>query len=218
ERTNCLLKEYEMCHDRVKNLESTIWITSGVIGIGSIGSLISIMEKAGAIKTLVLGVFVIIWVWIWWFIAKRWWDIQHTTFMRMRHIENELGLFQQRYIRYLDQNGDEEQEKCYEENLENLNYKYLGEINYRMEYDNQYKNFHKGKVKGAIICLPRSVTIIWVIYIIYSMHDWIGGESIMQVIGNVQITWWGITIILGSVFIGGLGLGVLLGLILKGRK
>ena len=39
---------------------------------------------------------------VWWLMAWRWWSIQHAIFLRMKHIEMELGLYMTRYSHWLD--------------------------------------------------------------------------------------------------------------------
>lgn len=115
-----ILEEYKLCQDSVQTLESTIWTTSGVIGIGSLGSIVAILtqfspatfflrpEKVGAITPAsmlmisLIGVVVTTTVFLWWGMAQRWWTIQHTTLRRMRHLEKRLGFNQKRYIDFRD--------------------------------------------------------------------------------------------------------------------
>lgn len=105
--TETLWHEYESCQKATQSLESIIWQTSGVIGIGSIGSLILIAnrvdtEHPSPFIVAVIGLFVVFASTIWWFMARRWWSIQHSLFMRMRHIEKRLGIHATRYLQYLD--------------------------------------------------------------------------------------------------------------------
>lgn len=102
-----LLKEYEWCRNTIQNLESLIWQTSAVIGIGSISTFILIANHTAQEHppwqvALIIGTLVSIASCIWLRMAKRWWSIQHACFLRMRHIEKELKLFQQRYVHFLD--------------------------------------------------------------------------------------------------------------------
>ena len=100
-----LLKEYELCQDSVQYLESTIWKTSAAIGIGAIGPLLIFIgqnKNPDYSNASIVGLLIFIAVLIWWKMALRWWDIQHTTFLRMRHIEEDLDLFQKRYTDFRD--------------------------------------------------------------------------------------------------------------------
>ncbi len=122
EKKQLLVEEYKLYQDSVQKLESTIWTTSGVIGIGSLGTIIAVLSQfspgmllSNAENTetvtptflfivVLIGVVVTTIVWLWWGMAQRWWTIQHITLRRMRHIEKELGLNQKRYIDYRDYN------------------------------------------------------------------------------------------------------------------
>ncbi len=101
-----LLKEYELCQNSAQSLETPIWQTSAAIGIGSIGSLILVAtaeRPLPLIPTIIIGAFVCLGSYMWLFIAKRWWSIQHTNYLRMRHIEEDLKVIcQTRYIEYRD--------------------------------------------------------------------------------------------------------------------
>jgi hypothetical protein len=57
-----------------------------------------------------VGVLVNVAACIWWHMARRWWSIQHVKFLRMRHIEESIGLYQTRYLRYLDERVDKKTE------------------------------------------------------------------------------------------------------------
>ncbi|CAG0935434.1 hypothetical protein TFLX_04274 [Thermoflexales bacterium] len=105
--TDTLLKEYELCQKATQGLETTIWQTSGAMGIGLIGTLILV---ASHIKTeqppwpvaALIGLSVFLTSLGWFFIARRWWSIQHAYFIRMRHIEERLGIYAVRYLYFLD--------------------------------------------------------------------------------------------------------------------
>ena len=102
-----LLKEYEFCQNTAQRMEATIWQTNAAMGIGFIGTLLligirSINQQPPWPVAAMIGVFSTALSIIWWFMAKRWWSIQHAMFLRMRHIEEDLGLHSARYVNYLD--------------------------------------------------------------------------------------------------------------------
>ena len=101
---NLLLKEYELCQASAQRLESTIWQTFAVIGVVSIATLVAVAKAPpDIVVAVIVGVFVIGTTFVWWFMARRWWSIQHAAFLRMQHIEECIGsLYQQRYVKYLD--------------------------------------------------------------------------------------------------------------------
>ncbi len=105
ERNELLLEEYKLCQATTEKIESTIWKTSTAMGIGSIGPLILFIARSTKPdwqSVIIAGLLIFFSSIIWWFMAKRWWGIQHTTFLRMRHLEEELKFLQTRYIYYKD--------------------------------------------------------------------------------------------------------------------
>jgi hypothetical protein len=119
EKKALLLEEYKLCQESVQKIESSIWTTSGIIGIGTLGTLIlalqqiipkQILDNTGKsselgagflFSAIIIGVATAA-VWIWWGMAQRWWRIQHSTLRRIRHIEQDLGMYQKHYIDYRD--------------------------------------------------------------------------------------------------------------------
>ena len=102
-----LLKEYEFCQRTAQKMEETIWQTSAAIGIGLVGTFVvvglrSIDEKPPWEVAAIIGILSFFLSLIWWFVSRRWWSIQHAMFIRMRHIEGNLGLHSHLYIKYLD--------------------------------------------------------------------------------------------------------------------
>jgi hypothetical protein len=97
-----LLEEYKLCQDRAEKIESRIWKTSGVIGIGSLGGLLALAGKGPDLVAGISGAVLIFATWIWWGMANRWWDLQQIIFSRMRCIELDLNIYPTRYIRFLD--------------------------------------------------------------------------------------------------------------------
>jgi hypothetical protein len=205
EQNQILLKEYEYCWDHVKHLDTNIWTTSGLIGISSIVSFFTIdLGIQNSFTFFIIGLLIISIVWIWWKISNRWWDIQYTIILRMRDIENELGMFQNRYVRFLD--NPIAKRKTIE--LDGLSEKYLDELK------TMSPKFYKGQVRGITRRLPIIITLLWMIYLLkLIIKDFIGGN--MQVIGTISITWVGIVIVLGSVLIGGIGIGIMIGMLFK---
>ena len=107
EYTDKLWREYEACQKAAQNLESIIWQTSGVIGIGSVGTLILVAnhptkDQPSWWVALIIGLSIFLFSIIWLFMARRWWSIQHAFFIRMRHIEERLNIYATRYLHYLD--------------------------------------------------------------------------------------------------------------------
>lgn len=102
-----LLKEYEFSQSTAENMESTIWQSSAIIGLGLIGSFLLIATRGEESQppwyvACLIGPTVFVLSVIWWLVARRWWSVQHAMFMRMRHIERRLGMHSLNYVRYLD--------------------------------------------------------------------------------------------------------------------
>src|SRR5262245_46466370 len=82
EYTDKLWREYEICQKAAQTLESIIWQTSGVIGIGSIGTLVLVVNRPDKDQpswrvALIIGLSIFLLSIIWLFMARRWWSIQH---------------------------------------------------------------------------------------------------------------------------------------------
>lgn len=157
-----LFKEYELCQNSTQNIESKIWKTSGIIGIATLATTsylakTEIKTSEGAVLICAIGAIIILVLWIWWGMAKRWWDIQHIIFMRMRHIEEDLGIFQYRYISFIDGKLDIKDAK--DANLSN------DRIN-KLKKDN--KVAERG-VQKTLKYFPLSLSFSWGIFIIYQM-------------------------------------------------
>ena len=200
EHAQFLLKEYQLCQEHTKHLDRNIWATSGFIGLASIGSLLFSNHTESLLSITMIGLLVVPTVWIWWKMANRWWDIQHAIFKRMKHIEEVINFYQTRYLDFLD-NPIAKRKRGVLEGLPDGQFEELRTFS---------PNFYKGKVRSPLRMLPWLITIIWLLYvaikIIISQK-----ESLMEVIGTISLTHLGLVIILGSVFIGGLGIGLIIG-------
>ena len=88
-----LLEEYKLCQQKAQGFEGPIWLTSSIIGLGSIGALLVIATQHSQIDPNVVlgaGLFVNLVAWFWYKMAGRFWSIQHTAQMRLHHVEIEL--------------------------------------------------------------------------------------------------------------------------------
>ena len=98
-----LFREYELCQANARSLESQLWQTAGVIGFAAIGTLVSVAgQSLHWFVVLIIGFIVVSASYMWRAMARRWWSVQHAFYMRMRHIETILGLYQTRYVDFLD--------------------------------------------------------------------------------------------------------------------
>ena len=150
-KRNLLLKEYELCQNSAQSLESTIWQTSTAVGIGSVGTLVLVANIRPDWQVVaIIGGLVTATAFIWWYMAKRWWSIEHAKFLRMRHIEEDLKMmYQVRYIQYLD------------------NPRQLVTSGLSMERQHELKhfdNYQRTGVQGVLRFLPYLVLTTWVLF------------------------------------------------------
>jgi hypothetical protein len=103
EKQNLSIREYELCQRATETVENRIWNTFAAMGIATLGALsAATFGKADLPALAVIAVMNVVAIWTWWGMASRWWDIQHITFARMSHIEDDIGFFQMKYINYKD--------------------------------------------------------------------------------------------------------------------
>lgn len=108
-RVEVLLKEYELCTNDANHLEEVIWTTAGVLftasiaGIGVLGSTVPANPKPyDYLLRISLSILSIIFLWSWKIIASRWYSIQRMMYYRIIEIEEELEMYKERYVSYLD--------------------------------------------------------------------------------------------------------------------
>jgi hypothetical protein len=143
-----LLKEYELCQEDTQALETTIWQTCGAIGLAATGALTLLVTSDKDWRVFAtVGFLVVGMTLIWWGMARRWWSIQHIKFMRMRHIEAELGLYQYRYVAYADSPGSLSESGLSLQQLEDI----AG-----------YKHYQRTGVQAVLAWLPWLVAAAWV--------------------------------------------------------
>ena len=150
-----LLKEYELCQDSAQSLESTVWQTSAIIGIGSIGSLILVAnhppdEQPPFLVAAFIGALVSLASFIWWRMARRWWSIQHAKYLRMRHIEEDLNIYQTRYVRYMDDISELSTSGLLEGRQDDLRH---------------FANYQRAGIQEYLRFLPLFIAIAWGLYL-----------------------------------------------------
>ena len=96
-------KEYQICLQQVEHLESNIWRTAGLLGIGSVAGLISIMgrdarSRAPLSTILVVAILAITVSLVWLRFARRWSSVQHVKINWMTKIEEEIGFRQNKLV------------------------------------------------------------------------------------------------------------------------
>jgi len=164
DHTEKFLEEYKLCQNTTARLEDTIWKTTGAIGFGSSGAFILVIfqkEKPEWQTILILGFLVSLMSLIWWFMAKRWWDIQHGTFLRMKHLEKELHFYQVNYIYHRDGKFDLEPDGLA------LSQSHIDELN-----DDCDRKCHLRGVQSWLRLLPYFVIpFSWLEYTFYRWNE-----------------------------------------------
>ena len=108
-RVEVLLREYELCTSDANHLEEVIWTTAGVLitasiaGVGFLGGTIPASARPyDYLLRVGIALLSVIFVWSWKIIASRWYSIQRMMYYRIIEIEEELDMYKERYISYLD--------------------------------------------------------------------------------------------------------------------
>jgi hypothetical protein len=118
--------------------------------VGSIVLVISQNESPDWQSILIIGLLIFSISLIWWKMAKRWWDVQHVTFLRMKHLEEELHYYQTRYISHKDGKCDLQADGV------TLSQPQIDELNISGN-----KNFHLEGVQSWLWLLPWIVFLSW---------------------------------------------------------
>ena len=104
QKRDILLAEYEVCQDSAHRLESIVWQTGSIMGIGSVTALALVATRnPGFFTVLLIAIFASAIPFLWWQIARRLWSVEHLKLGRMLAIEQELRIVRQtRQLKYLD--------------------------------------------------------------------------------------------------------------------
>jgi hypothetical protein len=108
-RVQVLLKEYDIAHSDAAQLENNTWNTAAILITGSIAGLAllggTIPDNPKLYDYLLrtaIGALSITLVYWWKRMASVWYFVQNMLYYRIVEIEEELDLFSERYIYYLD--------------------------------------------------------------------------------------------------------------------
>jgi hypothetical protein len=108
-RVQALLTEYELSRTSADHLENSIWSTAAILVTGSIAGLAllggSIPDSPRAYDYLLraaVGALSIILVYWWKRMASVWYFVQNMLYYRIVEIEEELDLYSESYISYVD--------------------------------------------------------------------------------------------------------------------
>jgi hypothetical protein len=108
-RVQALLKEYELSSNNALQLEDSIWNTAAVLVTGSIaglallgGTIPNSPRPYDFLLRAAIGALSIVLVYWWKKMASVWYFIQNMLYYRIVEIEEELDLYSERYISYID--------------------------------------------------------------------------------------------------------------------
>jgi len=108
-RVQALLKEYELSRQNADHLEDSIWNTAAILVTGSIAGLAllggTIPDSPRPYDYLLrasIGALSIILVYWWKRMASVWYFVQNMLYYRIVEIEEELDLYSESYIIYID--------------------------------------------------------------------------------------------------------------------
>jgi len=108
-RDQALLKEYELSRTNAEHLEDSIWNTAAILVTGSIAGLAllggTIPDSPRPYDYLLraaIGALSIILIYWWKKMASVWYFIQNLLYFRIVEIEEELDLYSESYITYID--------------------------------------------------------------------------------------------------------------------
>ena len=108
-RDQALLKEYELSRTNADHLEDSIWNTAAILVTGSIAGLAllggTIPDSPRPYDYLLraaIGALSIILIYWWKKMASVWYFVQNLLYFRIVEIEEELDLYSESYINYID--------------------------------------------------------------------------------------------------------------------
>ena len=108
-RDRALLKEYELSRTNADNLEASIWNTAAILVTGSIAGLAllggTIPDSPRIYDYLLraaIGALSIVLIYWWKKMAAVWYFIQNMLYFRIVEIEEDLDLYSESYIDYID--------------------------------------------------------------------------------------------------------------------
>jgi hypothetical protein len=206
-----LLEEYKICHEAASDMSDHIWRTATVFTVGSITGILLLARESPISPdpdpwlTLIVSILAIGILSTWWRLARRWWSVQHTMFLRMRHIEYQLGLGASLYVDYLNQiKGNKHESRCetlaprlpeqYEEDFE----KGLKCLSERSTFE------HRGIQPMMKFAIVINAAAWFVLLLIQSMPDIVKAVSTIAPVGVVTIV--RLTIVIAYI-LGALGYG-----------
>jgi hypothetical protein len=94
----------------------------------------------------------------WWLAARRWWSVQHSVFVRMRHIERRLGLHSLSYLQYLDHPEKTPKDRLLASELADL------ELRTKARDRLGIRRHQHWGVQASLWVLPVLIFVAWLLY------------------------------------------------------
>ncbi len=104
-----LHSEYRICFDHANKLETNIWTTAGIFGIGSAVGFIAVAARSDlassnySLAAVLAAFFSIIISMVWLRFVKRWRSVQSLQFERMDELEKQMGYKRNTVINTMDE-------------------------------------------------------------------------------------------------------------------
>lgn len=162
-----LLKECELCTTDANHLEQMIWTTAGILFTASIaaisllgGNTPSNPHSYDYIIRAIIALLSIIFVWFWYVLASRWYSIQKVMYYRIIEIEEELEMYKERYILYLD-------------NALNLK-NYPVDVKVDQMINSMRSNYTPGGVRKTVRRMSISLMTVWSVFFLIQLIAMVG--------------------------------------------
>jgi hypothetical protein len=146
-----LVEEYRICQNQASRLETNVWQTATLLGIGSIVGLVSLAKQTssqcqtGWITVMLASAVTINATIVWWRFARRWWSIQHLKYERMREIETVVGLKQSQMV--LERDSEAQQHRRYLQQEGRWHQRILSLLCFSLPKDVQAAKSERGKMQ-----------------------------------------------------------------------
>ena len=105
QQVEILLKEYELCLSDAGDLEKYVWTTASVLvpasiaGFAYLGNNISTNSKfIEYFFPIGVSILSIVFIWYWLTMVRRWYSLQRLWYFRASEIEQQLGMYKERYV------------------------------------------------------------------------------------------------------------------------
>lgn len=166
-QTEILLKEYGFCIGDANHLEQYIWTAAGLLITASVAGLSVISGSLPATANLydysiriLVSILSLAFVWIWRMTAQRWHAIQEVMYYRAREIENDIGIYKNRYVTNLYR-AISNKEYDRDPKIESL--------------VTAFKNRHKShSVRRTVKWISNILSIVWILALVIQVATVLG--------------------------------------------